>query len=69
MKGTAAPGRSITLATVAPGPRTHRLGYRLACAWGYHRLEQTLEDFEYLTFAPQPMVPEASAIEASSTSA
>lgn len=37
----------------------------LGCAWAYHRLEQALEDLEYLTFAAQPMAPEASAVEAS----
>jgi uncharacterized membrane protein len=64
---------ALTLATVAVGPRAYGLGYPLAallaCAWAYHRLEQTLEDLEYLTFAAQPMAPEASAIEASSASA
>jgi len=33
-----------------------------------HRLEQTLDDLEYLTFAAQPMAPETSAIESSSAS-
>jgi uncharacterized membrane protein len=64
---------ALTLATVALGPRAYGLGYPLAallaCAWAYHRLEQTLEDLEYLTFAAQPMAPEASAIEASSAPA
>ncbi len=64
---------ALTLATVAVGPRAYGLGYPLAallaCAWAYHRLEQTLEDLEYLTFAAQPMAAEASAIEASSASA
>jgi uncharacterized membrane protein len=59
----------FTLATVVLGPRTYGLGYPLAallgCAWAYHRLEQTLEDLEYLTFAAQPMAPEAPAVEAS----
>ena len=32
----------------------------LACAWAYLRLEQTLHDLEFITFAPQPMaLPEA----------
>ena len=31
--------------------------------------QKTLEDLEYLTFAAQPMAPEASAIEASSAAA
>lgn len=30
-------------------------------------LEQTLDDLEYLTFAAQPMAPEASAVESSAT--
>jgi polysaccharide biosynthesis protein PelG len=61
----------FTLATVALGPRTYGLGYPLAallaCAWAYHRLEQILGDLEYLTFAAQPMAPEVSAVEASSS--
>ena len=64
---------AFTLATLAIGPRAYGLGYSLAallaCGWAYHRLEQTLEDLEYLTFAAQPMAPEASAVEASSASA
>ena len=56
MNGTAAPGRfGYPLATL------------LARAWAYHRLELTLEDLEYLTFAAQPMAPEVSAVEASSS--
>jgi len=59
----------VTLATLLLGPRTYGLGYPiaalLATAWAYHRLEQTLEDLEYLTFAAQPMAPETSAVEAS----
>ena len=37
----------------------------LGCAWAYRRLEETLADLEYLTFAAQPMVPEAPAVESS----
>ena len=63
----------FTLATVLLGPRAYGLGYPLAallgCAWAYHRLEQTLDDLEYLTFAAQPMAPEASAVEASPSAA
>jgi uncharacterized membrane protein len=64
---------ALTLATVAVGPRAYGLGYPLAallaCAWAYYRLEQTLEDLEYLTFAAQPMAAEASSVEASVASA
>jgi len=56
----------------AGGPRSYGLGYPLAallgCAWAYHRLEQTLDDLEYLTFGAQPMAPETSAVESSSAS-
>ena len=55
--------------TAAPGRFGYPLAALLACAWAYHHLEQTLEDLEYLTFAAQPMAPEAPAIEASSASA
>ncbi len=46
------------------GPRFYGQGYALAallaCAWAYLRLEQTLHDLEFITFAPQPMaLPEA----------
>ena len=57
----------LTVVTVLLGPRAYGLGYPLAallsCAWAYHRLEQTLDDLEYLTFAAQPMTPEAPAVE------
>ena|GEM_PF-5192868 len=59
MSATAAP-RRFTMS----GEAEH-----LGGPWAYHRLEQTLEDLEYLTFAAQPMAPEASAVEASSASA
>ena len=53
----------LTGATLLLGPRAYGLGYPLAallgCAWAYRRLEETLENLEYLTFAAQPMVPEA----------
>jgi polysaccharide biosynthesis protein PelG len=59
----------FTVATLLLGPRAYGLGYPLAallaCAWAYRRLEQTLDDLEYLTFAAQPMVPEAPAVESS----
>ena len=59
----------LTVITLLVGPRSYGLGYPLAallgCAWAYHRLEQTLDDLEYLTFAAQPMAPEASAVESS----
>jgi uncharacterized membrane protein len=59
----------FTAVTLLVGPRLYGLGYPLAallgCAWAYHRLEQTLDDLEYLTFAAQPMAPEAPAIQAS----
>jgi len=51
----------LTVITLLVGPRSYGLG----CAWAYHRLEQTLDDLEYLTFAAQPMAPEASAVESS----
>jgi uncharacterized membrane protein len=60
----------FTVITLLVGPRSYGLGYPLAallgCAWSYHRLEQTLDDLEYLTFAAQPTAPEASAAESSS---
>jgi uncharacterized membrane protein len=52
----------LTVITLLVGPRSYGLG----CAWAYHRLEQTLDDLVYLTFAAQPMAPEASAAESSS---
>ena len=56
----------LTVATLLLGPRAYGLGYPLAallsCAWAYRRLEETLEDLEYLTFASQPMSPEAPAV-------
>jgi polysaccharide biosynthesis protein PelG len=59
----------FTVITLLLGPRSYGLGYPLAAlvgtAWAYHRLEQTLDDLEYLTFAAQPMAPEASAVESS----
>ena len=59
----------FTVITLLVGPRSYGLGYPLAAllgsAWAYHRLEQTLDDLEYLTFATQPMAPAASAIESS----
>jgi uncharacterized membrane protein len=61
----------FTVITLLLGPRAYGLGYPLAallgCAWAYHRLEQTLDDLEYLTFAAQPMAPETSAAESSPT--
>jgi uncharacterized membrane protein len=61
----------FTVITLVVGPRSYGLGYPLAallgCAWAYHRLEQTLDDLEYLTFAAQPMAPAASAVESSAT--
>jgi polysaccharide biosynthesis protein PelG len=49
--------------------RAYGLGYPLAalpgCTWACRRLEETLADLEYLTFAAQPMVPEAPAVESS----
>ena len=52
----------LTAATLWAGPRFYGQGYPMAAlltaAWAYHRLEQTLRDLEYLTFASQPMVPE-----------
>jgi uncharacterized membrane protein len=49
----------LTAASLAVGPRAWGLGYALAtllaCAWAYRRLEQTLDDLEYLTYASQPM--------------
>ncbi|MGH7368981.1 MAG: exopolysaccharide Pel transporter PelG [Candidatus Rokuibacteriota bacterium] len=59
----------FTAATLLVGPRAYGLGYPLAAllgsAWAYRRLEQTLDDLEYLTFAAQPLAPEAAAAEAS----
>ncbi|HET8532174.1 MAG TPA: exopolysaccharide Pel transporter PelG, partial [Methylomirabilota bacterium] len=59
----------LTALTLFVGPRAYGLGYPLAallgCAWTYRRLEETLADLEYLTFAAQPMVPEAPAVESS----
>ncbi len=59
----------FTIGTVWLGPRAYGLGYPLAallgCAWAYHRLEQTLDDLEYLTFAAQPMNPDPAAVESS----
>jgi uncharacterized membrane protein len=59
----------LTGVTVLLGPRAYGLGYPIAallgCAWAYRRLEETLENLEYLTFAAQPMVPEAPAVESS----
>ncbi|HKW92121.1 MAG TPA: exopolysaccharide Pel transporter PelG [Methylomirabilota bacterium] len=59
----------FTAATLLVGPRAYGLGYPLAallaCAWSYRRLEETLEDLEYLTFAAQPLAPEAVAVESS----
>jgi polysaccharide biosynthesis protein PelG len=59
----------FTAATLLLGPRAYGLGYPLAallaCAWAYRRLEETLEDLEYLTFAAQPLAPEAVAVESS----
>ena len=53
---------TLTAATLWAGPRFYGQGYPmaalLAAAWAYHRLEQTLRDLEYLTFASQPMVPD-----------
>src|SRR2546426_5235875 len=53
---------ALTAAILWAGPRFYGQGYPmaalLAAAWAYHRLEQTLRDLEYLTFASQPMVPE-----------
>lgn len=60
---------TFTVITLALGPRAYGLGYPLAallgCAWAYRRLEQTLDDLEYLTFAAQPMAPETPTIESS----
>jgi uncharacterized membrane protein len=57
----------LTVITLVLGPRVYGLGYPLAallgCAWAYHRLEQTLDDLEYLTFAAQPLAPEVPAVE------
>ncbi|MEX2222764.1 MAG: exopolysaccharide Pel transporter PelG [Candidatus Rokuibacteriota bacterium] len=59
----------FTAATLLLGPQAYGLGYPLAallgCAWAYRRLEQTLDDLEYLTFAAQPLAPEASTVESS----
>jgi uncharacterized membrane protein len=59
----------LTQATLVLGARAYGLGYPLAallaCGWAYHRLEQAIEDLEYLTFASQPMVPEAEPAEPS----
>jgi uncharacterized membrane protein len=53
----------LTAATLGLGARAYGLGYPLAallaCGWAYRRLEQAMEDLEYLTFVSQPMVPEA----------
>jgi uncharacterized membrane protein len=61
----------FTVITLLVGPRSYGLGYPLAallgCVWAYHRIEQTLDDLEYLTFAGQPMAPEASTVESSHT--
>ena len=52
---------TLTLASLALGPRAYGFGYALAalvtCAWAYHRLEQTFADLEFLTFAAQPLAP------------
>jgi uncharacterized membrane protein len=59
----------LTVATLLLGPRAYGLGYPLAallaCAWAYRRLEETLEDLEYLTFATQPMSSEEPVVEPS----
>ena len=61
----------FTVITRPLGPGAYGLGYPLAallgCAWASHRLEQSLDDQECLTFAAQPMTPEASAVESSPT--
>lgn len=63
----------FTVVTLLLGPRAYGLGYPLAallaCGWAYRRLEQTLDDLEYLTFAAQPMTPETPAIESSQPAA
>jgi len=60
---------ALTALTLFVGPRAYGLGYPLAallgCAWAYRRLEETLADLEYLSFAAQPMMPEAPAVESS----
>jgi polysaccharide biosynthesis protein PelG len=51
----------FTLASLGDGPRFYGFGYPIAamvaCAWAYRRIEETLADLEYLTFAAQPMAP------------
>jgi uncharacterized membrane protein len=52
---------AFTGLTLAIGPFAYGQGYALAalvaCGWAYWRLEQTLVDLEFLTFASQPMAP------------
>jgi uncharacterized membrane protein len=53
----------LTLLTIFVGDVAYGQGYALAAllaaGWAYYRLEGTLEDLEYLTFASQPMRSEA----------
>jgi uncharacterized membrane protein len=53
---------AFTGVTLLVGPQLYGLGYPLAallaCAWAYRRLEQVMDDLEYVTFASQPMAPE-----------
>lgn len=52
---------TLTLVSLVLGPRFYGQGYALsallACGWAYLRLEQTLHDLEFLTFASQPIAP------------
>jgi uncharacterized membrane protein len=54
---------TLTLASLFLGPRFYGQGYALsallACGWAYLRLEQTLRDLEFLTFASKPLAPAA----------
>jgi len=53
----------LTLLTIAIGDVAYGQGYALAAllaaGWAYYRLEGTLDDLEYLTFASQPMISDA----------
>lgn len=56
----------LTMTTLWLGPRFYGHGYALAALasalWAYRRLEETLADLEFLTFASQPLSPEVEPI-------
>jgi uncharacterized membrane protein len=60
----------LTVASLWAGPRFYGQGYPLAAlcgtSWAYYRLEQTLRDLEFLTFASQPMASDDQPVTAAS---